>query len=137
MSYAGDVPPQRAWEALESDPDAVLVDVRTEPEVTFVGRPDLSGLGKRALHIEWTGWPGGERNAAFLDDLEGQGVSHDTPVYFLCRSGARSAAAATEATAAGWTTAYNVSEGFEGDLDEQGRRQVGGWKLAGLPWRQD
>ena len=69
--------------------------------------------------------------------VEGQGITHETPVYFLCRSGVRSVAAATEATAAGWTRAYNIIDGFEGKFDAQGRRLVSGWKVAGLPWRQD
>jgi len=58
-------------------------------------------------------------------------------VLFLCRSGARSRAAAMAATAAGYARAYNVAEGFEGDLDAEGHRgRVNGWKVAGLPWRQ-
>lgn len=137
MSYAGDVSPQQTWESLASDPEAVLVDVRTDAELTFVGRPDLSSLGKQQLAIQWTGYPGGERNANFLRDLEGQGVTRETPVYFLCRSGVRSVAAATEATAAGWRAAYSIIDGFEGGFDDEGRRSVAGWKVAGLPWRQD
>ena len=137
MSYAGDVSPQQTWDSLASDPNAVLVDVRTEAELTFVGRPDLSSIGKQIVGIQWTGYPGGERNANFLADLEGHGITRETPVYFLCRSGVRSVAAATEATAAGWTRAYNIIDGFEGTFDDQGRRVVSGWKVAGLPWRQD
>ena len=40
-------------------------------------------------------------------------------------------------TQAGFANCYNISEGFEGDKDEHGRRgSVGGWKAAGLPWMQ-
>jgi len=37
----------------------------------------------------------------------------------------------------GFTEAYNILEGFEGDKDENGHRgNVSGWKAAGLPWMQ-
>ena len=53
------------------------------------------------------------------------------------RSGARSAAAAKAMTAAGYSTCLNVADGFEGPLDAQAKRgSAGGWKAAGLPWRQ-
>lgn len=135
MTHAGDLSPQQAWEGLESEPDAVLVDVRTRPEWAFVGLPDLAPIGKRVVPIEWSTFPDGTLNAAFLDQLRAT-VPVDAPVYFLCRSGARSAAAAEAATAAGWDAAHNVVDGFEGPLDEQGHRAVAGWKQAGLPWRQ-
>jgi rhodanese-related sulfurtransferase len=65
------------------------------------------------------------------------GASEDTPLLFLCRSGARSRAAAIAMTRVGFGKSYNIAGGFEGDLDEQrhrGRRN--GWKAQGLPWRQ-
>ena len=136
MSYAGDVPPQEAFAALESDPAAVLVDVRTSAEWSYVGLPDLTGLGKRVLPVEWQRFPDGSVNEGFLDELRDAGVTEGAPIYFLCRSGVRSAAAAAAATRAGLGPAYNVTDGFEGPLDGQGHRSVAGWKVAGLPWRQ-
>ena len=136
MSYAGDVPPQEAYAALESDPAAVLVDVRTSAEWSYVGLPDLTGLGKRVLPVEWQRFPDGSVNERFLDQLRDAGVTEGAPIYFLCRSGVRSAAAAEAATRAGFGPAYNVADGFEGPLDGQGHRSVAGWKVAGLPWRQ-
>jgi len=136
VSYAGDVPPQEAYAALESDPAAVLVDVRTSAEWSYVGLPDLTGLGKRVLPVEWQRFPDGSVNERFLDQLRDAGVTEGAPIYFLCRSGVRSAAAAEAATRAGFGPAYNVADGFEGPLDGQGHRSVAGWKVAGLPWRQ-
>jgi rhodanese-related sulfurtransferase len=136
MTYAGDLTPTEAWELLASDPAAVLVDVRTEAEWTFVGVPDVNDLGKRLVTVAWNHWPSGTRNEHFLEDLSGAGVVGDGPVLFICRSGARSAAAAALASDAGVTPSYNVSEGFEGDLDEHGRRGGSGWRAHGLPWRQ-
>jgi rhodanese-related sulfurtransferase len=136
MPYAGDVSPQRAYELLAREPDAVLVDVRTRAEWTYVGVPDLSGLGKEVVRVEWEHYPDGSPNSAFLDELSAIGVDPDATVLFLCRSGVRSAAAAETASRAGFTRAYNVSEGFEGPLDPDGHRGARGWRAAGLPWRQ-
>jgi rhodanese-related sulfurtransferase len=136
VSYAGDVPPQEGYAALEADPAAVLVDVRTSAEWSYVGLPDLTGLGKRVLPVEWQRFPDGSVNERFLDQLRDAGVTEGAPIYFLCRSGVRSAAAAEAATRAGLGPAYNVADGFEGPLDGRGHRSVAGWKVAGLPWRQ-
>jgi rhodanese-related sulfurtransferase len=136
MSYAGDVQPTEAYAALAADEDAVLVDVRTTAEWTYVGVPDLSPLGKRVVCLEWQRYPDGSVNERFVEDLRDAGVREGAAVYFLCRSGVRSAAAARAATAAGLGPAYNVADGFEGPHDVHGRRTVGGWKNDGLPWRQ-
>lgn len=135
MTYAGDMTPQQAWDRLEGDSDAVLVDVRTRAEWSFVGLPDLTSVDKQVVPIEWTTFPDGALNQAFLEELRGH-VPQDATVIFLCRSGARSVAAATTASQAGYAHAYNVLEGFEGEHDAHGHRAVNGWKNADLPWRQ-
>ncbi len=136
MSYAGDVTPEQAWTALRDEPGAVLVDVRTRAEWTYVGLPDLGTLDKDVLRVEWQRFPDGQVNDAFTGELESAGIAKDQPVYFLCRSGVRSIAAAEAATAAGWSTSFNVLDGFEGPHDGQRHRAVAGWKVAGLPWVQ-
>ncbi|MCU1538355.1 MAG: Rhodanese domain protein [Humibacillus sp.] len=136
MSYAGDVTPAEAWAALSDDPAAVLVDVRTAAEWTYVGVPDLRPIGKDVVPIEWQRYPGGVRNDGFLAELTAHVGDRSAPVYFLCRSGVRSVAAADAATEAGWTAAHNVLEGFEGPHDGEQHRTVAGWKVAGLPWVQ-
>ena len=136
MTYAGDVDPTSAFAALQADPDAVLVDVRTMAEWTYVGVPDLSQLGKKVIPVEWQHFPDGRRNEDFLGQLRGAGIADGAPIYFLCRSGVRSASAAEAATAAGLGPAFNISQGFEGSLDREGHRTMSGWKVAGLPWRQ-
>ena len=140
MSYAGDVKPVEAWDALGKDGDAQLVDVRTRPEWTFVGVPDLSGIGREPIGLEWQVYPSMQMDPDFADklvaELDRRGVVGDAPIYFLCRSGARSAAAAAALTAQG-RTAYNIAGGFEGAHDAEGHRgTVEGWKADGLPWRQ-
>lgn len=135
--YAGDISPEDAWELLQKDPKAVLVDVRTHAEWAYVGLPDVSGLGKDLLMISWVLFPNGEINLEFTDDLEDQVPDKDATILFLCRSGVRSIAAAKAATEAGFTKSYNVLEGFEGDKDAASHRAtVGGWKVKGLPWVQ-
>jgi len=136
MDYAGDVSPAEAYAALQSDADAVLVDVRTSAEWSYVGQPDLGPIGKPVVFLEWQHFPGGGLNGEFVEQLRAAGVREGVPVYFLCRSGARSASAARAITGAGLGPAYNVSEGFEGPLGGDGHRDVAGWKAAGLPWRQ-
>lgn len=136
MPYAGDLSPTDAYRRV-ADGDAVLVDVRTAAEWSYVGVPDLSGIGRELVRIEWVSFPDGARNPGFLEQLEAEGVGQDTHVLFLCRSGVRSVAAAEAATAAGWANAYNVTDGFEGPTDAAGHRGTSaGWKAAGLPWRQ-
>ena len=136
MNYAGNVEPLEAYAALQADADAVLVDVRTSAEWSYVGLPDLSQIGKRVIPLEWQRFPDGALNTGFVEQLREAGVAEGAPIYFLCRSGVRSAAAAGVATAAGLGPAYNVSDGFEGPLNHDGHRTVAGWKVAGLPWRQ-
>ena len=136
MSYAGDLTPQQAWDLLTSDQSAVLVDVRTDAEWRYVGIPDSARIDGRAALVEWVSYPSGRPNPQFLKQLAEAGVGAGRPVVFLCRSGVRSIAAAQAATAAGLGPAYNVLEGFEGDVGPDGHRGHTGWRAAGLPWRQ-
>lgn len=136
MGYAGDVAPEHAYAAMEADENVVLVDVRTMAEWQFVGVPLTPAHSADASLIEWTKYPTGESNVAFLASLKDAVPDTETAVLFLCRSGARSASAARAATLAGYVSAYNVASGFEGDLDQNHQRRTNGWKHAGLPWRQ-
>jgi rhodanese-related sulfurtransferase len=128
LPYAGALLPAEAHALMQAG--AQLVDVRTDAELHFVG----SVPGSEP--IEWNTYPEGQRNPTFLEQLA-EVVPKDAPVMFLCRSGVRSHYAAISAAQAGWQEAYNVLEGFEGDKDAAGHRSVtGGWRKAGLPWKQ-
>jgi rhodanese-related sulfurtransferase len=128
--YQGALLPAQAYELLHKAPGAKLVDVRTRAELDFVGR--IPG----SIEIEWQTYPDSRPNLGFLAQLRQQ-VDKECLVMFICRSGARSHAAAAAAAAAGYTQCYNVLEGFQGDKDAQGQRdKVGGWRFAGLPWYQ-
>jgi rhodanese-related sulfurtransferase len=137
MTYAGDVSVEEAWARLRDDSSATLIDVRTRAEWSYVGLPDLSESGKNVALIEWQTFPTGEANPSFVEEVKALGAPADAPLFFICRSGARSRSAAVAVTAAGYTNCFNVAGGFEGDHDENGRRgTVDGWKAAGLPWEQ-
>ena len=130
LAYAGAVTPAEACRLVESGA-ARLVDVRTRFEHEYVGRVPDTAL------IEWRALGAPAPNPAFIDQLQRLEPDRGVPLLFLCRSGVRSHAAAIAATEAGYTGAYNILEGFEGDIDEQGHRGTrGGWRKAGLPWVQ-
>ncbi len=136
-AYAGDVMPAEAWKLLQENADAVLVDVRTDADWRFVGIPDMGPIGRQVRLVQWQLFPDGRPNPAFVEEVAGA-LEIDQPVLFLCRSGVRSKAAAIALTAAGYGPCYNVAQGFEGDKDGDGHRgRLGGWKNAGLPWRQE
>lgn len=136
-TYAGDVTPAETWEKLSTDPKAVLVDLRTTAEWSYVGIPDLSSLGKEPVFLGWKLFPAMELNADFTRDLEATGIDAETPLFFLCRSGIRSKHAAAAMTALGYKFCYNILTGFEGDKDPlKHRNTIGGWKVDGLPWVQ-
>ena len=130
-----------AWDRIKSDPTAVLVDVRTRAEWNFVGLPDLSSVGKKPITVEWQTFPAGQVDPQFeaglTTALTAAGVGKDSEIFFICRSGGRSMAAATIMASMGFTRCRNVAEGFEGPLDQlRHRGRIGGWKAAGLPWLQ-
>lgn len=136
--YAGDLTPSEAWQLLQGDPQAMLVDVRTKPEWTFVGVPDIAGLSRQTTFISWQTYPDMGINPGFVDEVKRAGAADERPVVFICRSGGRSRSAAIALTQAGCTRCYNLLGGFEGGHDtERHRGRLDGWKVAGLPWVQE
>ena len=135
--YAGDVDPAEAWKILESEPDAVLIDVRTDAEWAYVGLPNLRPVN-RALHcIPWQLFPTMALNPHFVEQVAGNGVRPEQTVLLICRSGVRSRHAAIALTRAGFSRCLNVADGFEGPSDAAGHRGgTAGWKATGLPWSQ-
>ena len=136
MSYAGDLTPQESWDLLKADERAILLDVRTVEEWQSVGVPDLSEVGgnDRAFYIPWLTAAGQNQN--FLQDVVSQlelSAEDDRPIVILCRSGRRSISAAEALTAAGFSRAYNILFGFEGELNPATGQNVGGWSVEQLP----
>lgn len=142
-SSVDELSPPDAHAALTADPSSILVDVRTRAEWTFTGMPDLSALGKDVLPVEWASFPSMAPNPRFYDEvLSKAGGRLPGRLFFICRSGGRSMAAARAVAAESAARGHpvhctNVAEGFEGDLDDaQHRNTRNGWKVHGLPWRQ-
>lgn len=127
VGYAGDIPAALAWQWVQEG-KAILVDVRTDAERAWVGQ--VPG----AVPVQWKLWPSMATNPDFDAQLQAA-VPSGQKVVLLCRSGVRSVAAAARAQQLG-IEAYNILEGFEGDVDANGHRgNVGGWRKQGLPWK--
>jgi rhodanese-related sulfurtransferase len=129
VSFRGLLTAVETW-ALFKEGEIALVDTRTLAE------RDLVGYVPGSIAIEWYDYPAKRRNERFLEQLRDK-VEPDRPVAFICRSGVRSKDAAILAAADGYVSAFNVLNGFEGDRNAQGQRVVNGWRVNGLPWRQD
>lgn len=133
------VSPTEAWELLEKNPSAVIIDVRSSMEFLFVGH------AKGSVHVPWIDAPDWTVNPHFIPEvrkvmLGGVGLGEhasDAPVVLICRSGKRSLEAGKLLIENNFAEVYNVEEGFEGELDEQHHRSTrGGWRYHGLPWEQ-
>jgi rhodanese-related sulfurtransferase len=131
--------PEQAYKLVEENPRALLIDVRCNMEYLFVGHP------KGALHVSWIDEPEWKINPHFAAEVRMLllgGISSSTdagqaPVVLICRSGKRSLDAGRQLIKEGFTDVYNVTEGFEGELDEHHHRStIGGWRHHGLPWEQ-
>ena len=126
------ITPKEAHAFLQANPEALLIDVRSEIEYLIVGHP----VG--AIHVSWNDGPEWEVNPHFVGDvrkLAGNGGGR--PILLICRSGNRSEVAAQALLEAGFEDVYNVQHGFEGELNEHHHRNsVSGWRFDGLPWEQ-
>jgi rhodanese-related sulfurtransferase len=131
--------PEQAYQLLQDDPQALLVDIRSTMEFLFVGHPT------GAVHVPWIDEPEWTVNPHFLTEIRkrllgGAVCSADegcAPVVLICRSGKRSLEAGRALLEAGLPQVFHVDEGFEGELDEHHHRSTrGGWRFRGLPWEQ-
>lgn len=131
--------PKDAWQKMEQDPRAVLVDVRSNMEFLFVGHP------KGAIHIPWIDEPDWEVNPNFVREIRelmlggviDANQMGSAPIILLCRSGKRSVEAGNLLVEKGVEEVYNVLDGFEGELNDAHQRStLGGWRFEGLPWEQ-
>lgn len=143
MAEASDVKgvsPQEAWDLLQSNPRAVLIDVRSNMEYLFVGHPT------GAIHVPWIDEPEWKINPHFVTQVRqlilggvcsDDGSANAAPIILICRSGKRSLEAGKLLVTNDFLEVYNITEGFEGDLDTNHHRSsVGGWRFKNLPWEQ-
>lgn len=123
--------PKQSWQLLQETPKAVMIDVRTALEHSFVGHPP------DAIHIAWKEFPEMQINSLFVVLVEQKVEDKNAPILLLCRSGQRSLVAANALQEAGYQHLVNIEEGFEGALDDEKHRgNINGWRFHGLPWSQ-
>jgi len=123
--------PQQSWDLMQSDSRAIMIDVRTKMEHTFLGRP------LNSVHVPWKEAPEWVLNSAFVAQAEEVATDKSAPVLLLCRSGVRSLEAASALENAGYTHLINILDGFEGALDDNKHRgNISGWRYSQLPWEQ-
>lgn len=77
MSYAGDVTPEQAHAAVTGPEGAMLVDVRTRAEWSFVGVPVIDGAADAVAFVEWSTFPAGTVNERFVDEVVAAGLTRD------------------------------------------------------------
>ena len=118
--------------------DAHIFDVRTAAEWQFVGTPDLEGKNAKYIQSELFEYPGMAFNNNFITDFDNQfSGNKESLIFCLCRSGARSQKAAEILRDLGYKNLFNITDGFEGDLNNKSQRSsASGWKFSGLPWKQ-
>jgi len=160
LAHAAEVPSKKqtalglyvtAIEAADmlQDPNVVLVDVRSRVEVAFVGIPKRANVnipykimpGFAEFNPEkgtYAMVPNPDFAKVFDEYAQENGMTHDSTVILICRSGGRSARAANVLAEMGYTNVYSLVDGFEGDKASdgplRGQRVVNGWKNAGLAW---
>jgi rhodanese-related sulfurtransferase len=119
-----------AWDFLQKNPKAKLIDIRSSMEFLFIGHPTDS------IHIGWMEEPDWEINPNFVEDIKNV-QTDNRPVVMICRSGNRSEQAGDQLLEAGLTNIYHITDGFEGDRDDNNHRgTLNGWRFHGLPWEQ-
>lgn len=142
--------PKQAADFVAKNKDKVLfLDVRTRAEPIFVGMATtvdalVPYVEFPEMHADW-GWD--ETREAYKYEpfndfapeverrLQEKGLTKNDPIVLMCRSGDRSSRAANLLADLGYKRVYSVVGGFEGPLNEKtGKRDVGGWRNAGLPW---
>jgi rhodanese-related sulfurtransferase len=134
---------KEAYAMWQADKKVIILDVRTPEEYVFVGHAPMA-VNVPIQH--WAGKWNAEKkqfplaeNADFAAQVKKIAKEDDT-LLVMCRSGHRSAAAIKKLVEAGFKKAYNIVDGFEGDVVKDkaspnvGKRMVDGWKMAGAPW---
>jgi len=135
---------KEAYDMWKANPDKVtILDIRTIEEYIFVGHPEMSLIIPAYNQtLKWNNQLNIfalEPDKNFVPQVEKR-FSKDDILLIFCRSGDRSARAVDMLAKAGYTKAYTITDGFEGDLISEpenvavGKRKKNGWINAELPW---
>jgi len=140
---------REAYRLKQADPSVLLVDIRSNAEVAFLGMPTVADANVPYMQLSETLEWDDKRSTLKLDSnprfaqaiaglIDERGYSRDRPLILICRSGKRSARAAGLLAELGYTRVYSIVDGYEGDParsgPDEGQRVVNGWKNEGLPW---
>ena len=104
---------------IDSNPNTVLLDVRTEDEWNTVGKPVTKDLGIESFFITISHDP------SFLEIVK-KNIDKEKQLLVMCAAGGRSIIAANLLAKEGYNT-LNISDGFSGNGQDPG------WKNLGLP----
>ena len=104
---------------IDSNPNTVLLDVRTEDEWNTVGRPDTKDLGIESYFITIS------QDSSFLENVK-KNIDKKKQILVMCAAGGRSIVAANLLANEGYN-ALNISDGFSGNGQDPG------WKNLELP----
>ena len=113
---------------LETNPNSVVLDVRTEEEWNEIGKPDAESLNSKTFFISLLLGPERKKNENFIKDFLQKKISKKNNILVICRSGVRSMAAAKLLQREGYKNLVNISDGFEGNPVTGD-----GWKKSNLP----
>ena len=122
------IPSEKVKNFLETNPNSVVLDVRTEEEWNGVGKPDAESLNSKTFFISLLLGPNRQKNENFIKDFLQKKISKKDNILVICRSGVRSMAAAKLLQQEGYKNLVNISDGFEGN-PATGE----GWKKSNLP----
>ena len=132
--------------------EILFVDVREPLEIMFTGFTDVVDTNIPYMLANPSKWhPRKPKFAMEVNPefepmiaaaLAERGLTRETPILLMCRSGGtRGAPSAKMLAGLGYSQVYVVVDGFEGGSLKEGERAgwrlVNGWKNAGLPWSYD
>ena len=144
------IEPKLAFDALVTNKNSFLIDVRTQEEFDWVGNICDNSFCNQQILLTWKNVANLAEPSQFSNVLseiifskssllfnDKKEAMQSLQLYFICRSGGRSGLSATHFTNLGWQKCFNILNGFEGDLNNQYHRAtLNGWKVNNLPWRQ-
>ena len=107
---------------LTTNPNSILLDVRTQEEWDNIGKPDGDKMGLKTYFLEI------RRDASFdfVQEFKKLNINQDKEILVICASGERSQISAELLSRENYKS-LNISDGF------MGSQEGVGWKNNGLP----
>jgi hypothetical protein len=130
--------PIEAWKILQEKKMSYMIDVRTEPESIYGGKPDLKEIKKETINIPYALYPSLRENPNFVREFNKFIFNDETVTFLICKDGTLSEKALEKLKETN-KKCFAIENGFEGEIDnlQKKRSQINGWKASGLPWEDD